>query len=141
MSLTSDLVERVWEIRFGDLESDDFLAFRSLLLDHLGVAANGSATDSALAMHRLGDRLDSDGDHPIIGTRRTADPIRAAMANAVAAHSIEYDDVHNASSSHPGVVVFPAAIAGSQISGAGIEDFVLAVFRGYEVMCRVGRAA
>ena len=105
------------------------------------MAVKGSATDSASAMHRFVDRLDSDGDHPLIGTGRTADPIRAAMGNAVAAHSIEYDDVHNASSSHPGVVVFPAAIAGSQISGAEIEDFVLAVFRGYEVMCRVGRAA
>ena len=141
MTLTSDLIERVWEIENASLDSDDLYAFRSLLLDHIGVAVNGSTSESAKAFRRFAHRAPGGGDHPVIGTRETSDPIRAAMANAVAAHSIEYDDVHNASSSHPGVVVFPAAFAAAQIAEADAEDFVQAVFRGYEVMCRVGRAA
>ncbi len=141
MTLTADLIERVWEIEYASFDSDDLYAFRSLLLDHIGVAVNGSAVESAVAFRRFVDQVTGGGEHPAIGTRETSDPIRAAMSNAVAAHSIEYDDVHNASSSHPGVVIFPTAIAAAQLTGADAEAFVLAVFRGYEVMCRVGRAA
>ncbi|MDX1450599.1 MAG: MmgE/PrpD family protein, partial [Acidimicrobiia bacterium] len=71
----------------------------------------------------------------------TTEPLRAAMANAVGAHSIEYDDVHNAASSHPGVAVIPAALAAADMVEADAETFLLGVVAGYEVMCRVGRAA
>ena len=140
MSLTRDLIERVWDLTFQDLTSGDLTAARSLLLDITGVAANGSTTRSAKSMQRF-VAANGEGAAPIIGTSLTADPVRAAMANAVAGHSIEYDDVHNASSSHPGVVVFPAAVAAAQLAGADAQRFLLGAAVGYEIMCRVGRAA
>ena len=39
------------------------------------------------------------------------------------------------------MVVFPAAFAAAAIAGASQRDFFLAVVKGYEVMCRLGRAA
>ena len=140
MSLTRDLVERVWELTYSGLEDDDLGAARSLLLDHLGVAANGATTDSGRAMQTFAVST-AEGSAPIVGTSLTADPLHAAMANAVAAHSIEYDDVHNSASSHPGVAVIPAAIAAAQIADADAQRFLLGLVAGYEVMCRVGRAA
>lgn len=141
MSLTRELVTRVRELEYEDLTDEDLAATRRLLFDHLGVAANGSGTESARAMQRFAGAADRREGFPIIGTNLRVDPLRAAMANAVAAHSIEYDDVHNAASSHPGVVVFPAAMAAAEISGAKTRGFLLGVAVGYEVMCRVGRAA
>jgi 2-methylcitrate dehydratase PrpD len=142
MSLTRDLVERAWRIGRDDVGDPDLEAVRTLLLDQLAVAAGGSATDSARAVRRF--VLDLPGESaaslPIIGTAHRAPALNAAMANAVAGHSIEYDDVHNPSSSHPGVVIFPAALAAAALSGADGDDFVLACVAGYEVMCRVGRA-
>ena len=124
---------------YDDLTELDLVAVRSLLLDNLGVAANGSTTDSGRSMQRFAMAA-GEGSAPIIGTNFTAEPLRAAMANAVAAHSIEYDDVHNAASNHPGVAVIPAALAAAQIAGADAQQFLLGVVVGYEVMCRVGRA-
>ena len=141
MSLTRELVTRVRELEYDDLTDEDRAATRRLLFDHLGVAANGSGTESARAMQRFTGAADGGEGFPITGTTLRVDPLPAAMANAVAAHSIEYDDVHNAASSHPGVVVFPAAMAAAEISGADTQSFLLGVAVGYEVMCRVGRAA
>lgn len=142
MSLTRELVERAWRIGRDDASGPDLDAVRTLLLDQLAVAAGGSATDSARAARRfvLDLPAESPATLPIIGTAHRAPALNAAMANAVAGHSTEYDDVHNPSSSHPGVVIYPAALAAAALSGAEGGDFVLACVVGYEVMCRVGRA-
>ena len=143
MSRTRELAEAVASIDFDSLGHAEMAAVRRLLLDHLGVAAAGSLTDSAAAFRRTMGRFahDESAAVPVIGAGITAAPVPAAMANAVAGHSIEYDDVHNASSSHPGVVMFPAATAATALAGGDERDLVRAVVIGFEVMCRAGRAA
>jgi 2-methylcitrate dehydratase PrpD len=143
MSKTRSLVEGVHAITYADLGPEDLTAVRSLLLDHIGVVAGGSTTDSAVrsrtALFRLAGH--SGVTSPVIGAHTEVAPIAAAMANAIAGHAIEYDDVHNTSSSHPGVVIFPAVMAATTLGGGDEHDFVRGVVIGYEVMCRVGRAA
>jgi 2-methylcitrate dehydratase PrpD len=143
MTRTRQLVEAVREITYERLEAADFEVVKVLLLDHLGVAVGGSATDSAQTVQRLRSRDVGRGSPslPVIGTDLELPALAAAMANAVAAHSIEYDDVHNASSTHPGVVIFPAALAASALAGYDERAFLAGVAQGYELMCRVGRAA
>jgi 2-methylcitrate dehydratase PrpD len=143
MSLTRALVEGVWAIRFEDLDEADLDALRALLLDHLGVAARGAATPSGGAARAFAARLGRAARPalPLIGSRRRAGALHAALINACAAHAIEYDDVHNASSTHPGVTVFSAALAAWALAGADERAFVEGVVAGYEVLCRVGRAA
>lgn len=143
MNLTRDLIEAVSEVGYDDLGKGDLAAVRTLLLDHLGVAANGSTTDSAVCFRRTLERVgySAPATAPVVGAGRSAPAVQAAMANAVAGHSIEYDDVHNASSSHPGVVVFPAVMAAAALAGAGEREMVRGAAIGYEVMCRTGRAA
>lgn len=142
MSETRALVEKVQTIRFEDLLEEDLAAIRGLFLDHLGVAVRGGLTDSAIAVRRFLGDLGGPGSAtlPLLGTRLQAPAIQAALANAVACHSIEFDDVHNAASNHPGTVIFPAALAAASLEGADERSFLLAVAHGYEVMCRVGRA-
>ena len=143
MNLTRDLIEAVSEVGYDDLAEGDLAAVRTLLLDHLGVAANGSTTDSAVCFRRTMERVgySAPATAPVVGAGRSAPAVQAAMANAVAGHSIEYDDVHNASSSHPGVVIFPAVMAAAALAGAGERELVRGAAIGYEVMCRTGRAA
>jgi 2-methylcitrate dehydratase PrpD len=76
----------------------------------------------------------------IIGTDVKAHHQYAALANGVAAHSLELDDVSNESSSHPGVAVFPAALAAGELAGGDGRKFITAVVLGYEVMIRLGKA-
>ena len=143
MSRTRELAEAVIGIDRDSLQESELEAVRRLLLDHLGVAAAGSVTDSAAAFRRTMGRFahDESAALPVIGAGVTAAAVPASMANAVAGHSIEYDDVHNSSSSHPGVVVYPAAMAATALAGGDERDLVRAVVIGFEVMCRAGRAA
>ena len=143
MSRTRELAEAVSGIEFDALGEPEIEAVRRLLLDHLGVASAGSVTDSATTFRRTMGRFahDESASLPVIGASATAAPVLAAMANAVAGHSIEYDDVHNSSSSHPGVVMYPAAMAATALAGGDERDLVRAVVIGFEVMCRAGRAA
>lgn len=143
MSLTRELAEHLQRIRLDDLTSREWDAIRTLLLDHLAVVAHGAQTESAAAMRRFvqGSTSPAAPPFPVIGTSASAPAVAAAMANAVAGHSIEFDDVHNAASLHPGVVVFPAAFAATAMVDGDESTFVRAVVVGYEAMCRVGRAA
>ncbi|HZV52889.1 MAG TPA: MmgE/PrpD family protein [Candidatus Dormibacteraeota bacterium] len=138
-SLTRELVGAVLELRPAEA---DLAAVRALLLDHLAVAAFGAGTDAGRIMreHVLGD-LGGDGPTlPLVGTAQEAPALAAAMGNAVAAASYEYDDTHTAASLHPGAVIFPSALAAVVVSGGDEERFLRAVVAGYEVMCRTGRA-
>ena len=143
MSRTRELAEAVHGIDFDALGDAEIEAVRRLLLDHIGVAAAGSLTDSAASFRRTMVRFahDDSAALPVIGAGVAAAAVPASMANAVAGHSIEYDDVHNSSSSHPGVVVYPAAMAATALAGGDEQDLVRAVVIGFEVMCRAGRAA
>jgi len=91
-----------------------------------------SIRDFALAMGP------SQGSAQIIGSTQTTSPLFAALINGAAAHMVEQDDVHNGSVFHPAAVVFPAALAVAQETGASGRDLLTACVAGYEVGIRVG---
>ena len=62
------------------------------------------------------------------------------MANGIVAHALELDDVTNESSLHPGVVVWPAAMAAVERAHGTLGDLLAAGVAGYEVVMRVGEA-
>jgi 2-methylcitrate dehydratase PrpD len=143
MSATRQLAEAMSGIRNEALGEAEMSAMRVLLLDFIGVAARGAQTDSAITYRRSLRSLhkSADGELSVIGSTDVLPAIPSAMATSLAAHSIEYDDVYNDASLHPGVVVFPTALAASVLYGGDDSAFVRATAIGYEVMCRVGSAA
>ena len=64
--------------------------------------------------------------------RTTAD--HAALVNAVAAHSLDYDDTSG--ESHPSAVLFPAILAAGEPFASG-RDFLTAYVAGYEIWCEL----
>ena len=64
----------------------------------------------------------------------------AALANGVASHILELDDIHKGSTVHAAAPVIPAALAVAEREHASGRDFVLAVALGYEAALRVGEA-
>lgn len=143
MTSTRELIEATFGLQAADFDAATVRSTRQLLLDHVGVAANGSRTDSAVVFRKSMGRLSAGGQAllPVIGAHQLAPALQAAMANALASHAIEYDDVHNGSSLHPGVVIYPVAMAAAALVGATDEAILRGIVVGYEVMCRVGRAA
>lgn len=116
---------------------------RYLLLDHLAVTLRGSllpSSQSAYTMLENMGAMSSAGTSTIFGRATKAEASWAAFANGIAAHGLEMDDVENASSLHPGVVVMPAALALAEQLNSSPADFYAAVVAGYEITLRVGAA-
>jgi 2-methylcitrate dehydratase PrpD len=139
--ITRTLVFFSHALNSKDLSDEVVDRTRYLLLDYLGVAIAGSLTDSSQPVYRMLARSASSGPCTVIGTASRTTPEYAALANGAAAHSLELDDTHQGGSIHPGVVMFSAAIALSEIyPEMDSGQFVSAVVAGYEVATRLSIA-
>ena len=141
MKITEELVQKCHELKFGDLTEEVIDRTKYLLLDYIGVAARGALSDSSLPVQRVVSSLDKTGDGAVvIGTAIRVNPPYAALANGIASHSLELDDVVNEASLHPAVAIMPAALAAAHVSRCTGEEFITAVVAGYEVMIKLGIA-
>jgi 2-methylcitrate dehydratase PrpD len=78
------------------------------------------------------------GECRILGTSHRAAAGDAALANGVAAHALDFDDMCFVSLAHPSCALVPAILAAGEISqasgGAVLDGYVV----GFEVECRLG---
>src|SRR5215813_6243857 len=107
------------------------------MLDTLAAMISGSELMPGQAAQRYIRAHGGKGAATIAGTMLTAAPVDAALANGVMAHADETDDSHNASRSHPGCAIVPAALAAGEELGIDGTRFVRAVTLGYDVGTRV----
>jgi 2-methylcitrate dehydratase PrpD len=107
------------------------------LIDTLAAIISGSDLPPGQAAQRYIRAHGGKGDATIAGTTLTAAPTDAALANGVMAHADETDDSHNASRSHPGCSIVPAALAAAEALGADGTRFLRAVTLGYDIGPRV----
>ena len=107
------------------------------LLDSLAAMISGSQLPPGQAAQRYIRAYGGTGSGTIAGTTLTTSSINAALANGVMAHADETDDSHNASRSHPGCAVVPAALAVGEEFGVDGARFLRAVTLGYDVGTRV----
>jgi 2-methylcitrate dehydratase PrpD len=111
--LTQALAELAATARPGPADRD---RARLLLADYLAVASAGAVEDAARVAR---DALlpGSAGPASVFGSASTAAVRDAALLNGISAHSLELDDTHEPSSSHPGTVVWTALLAASPSQG------------------------
>src|SRR5438445_5726636 len=107
------------------------------LLDTLASMISGSELLPGQAAQRYIRTHGGKGTATIAGTPLTAAPGDAALANGVMAHADETDDSHNASRSHPGCAVVPAALAVGEELGIDGMRLLRAVTLGYDIGTRV----
>ncbi|MDO9435374.1 MmgE/PrpD family protein [Hydrogenophaga sp.] len=108
--------------------------------------------DALSASMSIGDKAESDaalalvagfgcgGASVVIGTSLRTAPSLAAFVNGSAAAGTARSDTHEASASHPGSVVIPAALALAEVQNASGRALIEAIVVGYEVHCRFGLA-
>jgi len=139
---TADLDRFGARLQYEDLSAKVRERVRFLLLDHLAVTLRGSTLPSSLAGYQMLEQMaiGSTKTATIFGRQERAEATWASLANGIAAHGLEMDDVENRSSLHPGVVVFPAVLALAEQIGSQPADFYPAAIAGYEVTLRVGAA-
>ncbi len=107
------------------------------VLDTLASMISGTQLGPGQAAERFIRAHGGKGSCTIAGTRLTAGPVDAALANAELAQADETDDSHNESHSHPGCSIVPAALAAGEEFGIDGTRFLRAVTLGYDVGTRV----
>ena len=112
---------------------------RRAVLDWLGSALAGALEPPARMARRVVRQLGESGDATVFAGSRAA-AAGAALANGVASHILELDDVHKGATLHAGAPVIPAALAVAEREHCSGEAFLLAVTLGYEAALRVGEA-
>jgi len=107
------------------------------ICDTAGVMLAGASEPAA----RLVQAMVSDegqGKCRILGTPATAGPGGAALANGVAAHALDYDDMCFVSLAHPSCALVPAILAAAETTHAPGSLVLDAYVIGFELECRLG---
>ena len=105
--------------------------------DTIGVALAG-VPEPAAEIVRATATTDVTGPCRLIGTDARANASEAALANGVAAHALDFDDMCFVSMAHPSCALVPAALAAAEMAGAPGRALLDAYVVGFEVECRLG---
>ena len=138
--ITKALAKFAADLSYEDLTPEAVDWAKYLCLDFAGVTLSGSTTTSAKAVVEALEGIQRPGPSAIVGTPIRVLPEYAAMANGIAFHSVELDDINNEASLHPGVVAYPTALAMADMAQVDGRAFISAVVAGYDVIVRLGRA-
>ena len=134
------LAEFVSQIRFDDLTEDAIRSAQDAALDTMGAIVAGMREPECA---RLAEWASLNAPPPVcavLGTRRRASPMTAALANATAGVALEVDEGNRFGGGHPAVHVLPPLLAEAERAGANGADFIAALIAGYEVASRLGGA-
>ena len=138
---TKLLAQFVAETPFEALDGKTLGLAKMCILDFCGAALAGSREESSRLLREVLLAGAGPGEAVLLdGSFRTLDPDTAAALNGGFGHAQDFDDLHNSSIVHPGVIVIPAALAlGQQLRLSG-RQVLLAVVLGYDVAARIGEA-
>lgn len=142
MDRLGELLRFVVSTRYDDLPPDVRLASKRFLLDTAAVTLAGSDAPGVQAVvdqvREWGGR--EEATIAVWGGRVPA--MHAALANAVMAHALDFDDTHDAAQLHANVCVVPAALATAEMrGGVSGRELLEAHVVGLEVACRMALAA
>ena len=148
MGVTEEVANYVSRTRYRDIPADFVQLARGFILDGLGVALAGSTDECSRIVQNQIRRTGERGEATILGTNMAAGAAKAALANGVAGHAMDYDDTQLSTSkeavygllTHPTTPVLAAALAMGERENISGQDFVLAYMLGVEVECRIADA-
>jgi 2-methylcitrate dehydratase PrpD len=148
MGLTQEVANFVAKTRYGNLPSDVVGAARGFILDGIGVALAGSTDECSRIVQAQIRQMGGNGQATVLGTALSAPMAKAALANGVAAHAMDYDDTQLSTSkeavygllTHPTTPVLAAALAVGEKNRIRGKELLLAYILGVEVECRIADA-
>lgn len=141
MGATLEVVKHVVRTHYSDLSPEVVEKTKTFILDTLGVAAAGSGAEGC---KEVVDQMLYWGGKPestiwFFGGRVPS--FHAAMANAMMAHAMEFDDTHDEIGAHCHVSVLPASMAaGEQRGRVSGKELITAVTLGVDLLCRLGQS-
>ena len=137
--LTRVLAEFLADTTYGDLPARIVDECYRATLDWLGSALAGALEPPARMAQNVAHGLGFATESTMLGAGQ-ASASAAALANGVASHILELDDVHKGSTLHAAAPVISAALASAEREHATGRAFTLAVALGYDAALRIGEA-
>jgi len=141
LSYLRELAGFACRTRLADLPANVLERARWVIADSLPVIAAGmqqAQMQALLKRHLAGAAR---GTAWVLGTRRRAGALDAALLNGTAGTWLELNEGNLFAKGHPGIQVVPAAVALAQEASASGEELLMAVAVGYELGSRISRAA
>jgi len=105
--------------------------------DTLGVMLAGAIEPAACAVRAMAVD-EGRGPCAVVGTPARTGASWAALANGVAAHALDFDDMCFVSLAHPSCALLPAAFAAAELAHASGATLLDAYVVGFEIECRLG---
>ena len=148
MGLTREVAEFVRGTRYGNIPEEVIRSAKGFVLDGLGVILAGSTERGSRIIHshvrQMGGRLEA----TVLGTGLMAPVPKAALANGVSGHAMDYDDTQLSTSpdkvygllTHPTVPVLSAVLAVGERQKISGKELLLAYILGVAVECRIADA-
>lgn len=138
--VTQTLAAHIAAARQAELPPPVRAKARLHVLDTLAAMVSGCRLPAGLRAVQWLSTQAAAGPARMAGTRLSAHPQFAALANGVLAHADETDDSHAPSLTHPGCAVVPAALTLADAHDLDGDTLLRAVVTGYDVGTRVARA-
>ena len=136
---TRALAEFLSDTAYDDLPSAVVDECYRATLDWLGSALGGALEPPARIAQGVVQSFGAGVESTVLGAGRGSAPA-AALANGVAAHILELDDVHKGSTLHAAAPVISAALAVAERERASGRALTLAIALGYDTALRIGEA-
>ena len=140
MNVTEKISRFIVETGADEIPPEAFTMAKRCFIDCTGVLLAGSLqTESGIIADLVRD-WSGTPEAGIFGQGFRAPAPFAAMANAVAAHALDFDDVSTTFLAHPSVNLVPAIFALAEKGNASGRDVLTAYIIGYEVGANLGAA-
>jgi 2-methylcitrate dehydratase PrpD len=137
--VTRRLAEVLASTQIGDLPPLVLESAHRAVIDWLGSAVAGAVEHPARVSQQVVAGFGQSGESTVFAAGR-ASAAGAALANGVAAHILELDDIHKGSTVHAAAPVISAAFSIAERQHADGARFLMAVTVGYEAALRIGEA-
>jgi len=137
--LTRRLAEAMSAARYCDTPPNVIAETKRSILDWLGSALAGSLEPPARLAQQVVASFGASDEATVFSAARSS-AAGAALANGVASHILELDDIHKSSTIHGAAPIIPAALAVAEREHSNGQSFLLAVTLGYETALRIGEA-
>jgi 2-methylcitrate dehydratase PrpD len=135
MQLAQELARRSAALRFEALPAEAVQWAKIGILDTVGVTLAGCGEPCAQIVRKLAG---NGGASLVFGTADRTGALDAALANGVAAHALDFDDMNNTLGGHPSAPILPALFALADERPVSGRAFIAAFVAGFETECKIG---
>lgn len=141
MSVTeiSHLAQLYTSLQAREFQAATLAAAKAAILDGLGCILVGAPTEPARIVRQTIAEFGGLPQAAILGTHERSSIALAAMANGVAGHVIDYDDMNSSMIGHPSTVLVPVILALGEARTRSGHDLIRAYIIGFEIETQLGR--